>query len=183
MSNERLIARPYAKAAFEFAKSRDLAAWLKAMKLFADVAMQPTMQRILKDPMRTNEELLEMFSIVCEGLVDKEQQNFLQLVAETKRLAYLPEMYELFLAYYDAYQHLVEVDVYTPFVLSADSLQKMQISLEKRLKSRVEITQHPDKSLIGGAVIRIGDQVIDGSVKGRLNRLATHLNLKENLCQ
>lgn len=183
MSSEKLIARPYAKAAFEFAKSQDLVGWLAAMKLFAQVAMQPEIQHLLSCPTQTNDKLLAVFTAVCEGLIDSHQQNFLQIVAGAKRLACLPQMYELFLSYYDAYQQLVEVDVYTPFILSADYVQKIQASLEKRLKSRVEIMQHPDKTLIGGVVIRIGDQVIDGSVKGRLNRLATHLNLKENLCQ
>lgn len=183
MSNDVIIARPYARAAFEYAKNHDLKSWLIAIALLSEVANQTKIRALLRDPTVTPQQRLTVIKEICAGMLDQAQENFLATLASNKRLFCLSEIFNLFHQYYDEYKKLKEIDVYTPYPMSEAQKQQLINTLEKRFASDVLLHEHIDHSLIGGAVIRAGDQVIDGSVKGRLQRLATHLNLRENLCQ
>ncbi len=183
MNNAVVVARPYAKAAFEIAKSGDMTAWLKAIHLLNTVANVPKIKEILYNPTVTPAERLTIIMQICDGQLDNLQVNFLKVLAANKRLFCLSAIYALFQSYYDNYQQIVEAEVYTAFPLSEKQKQKLTISLEKKLNATVQLTEKHDPKLIGGAFIRMGDRIIDGSIAGRLKRLAGHLNLKESLCQ
>ena len=183
MSNEIIIARPYAKAAFEVAKSADMASWLNAIQLLNTVANDAKINEILNNPTVTPAERLTAIMQICDGYLDAAQCNFLKVLAENKRLFCLPAIYALFQDYYDTYQQIVEAEVFSAYPLSELQKQKLTASLEKKLNAKVQLVEKNDPSLIGGAFIRMGDRVIDGSISGRLQRLACHLNLKESLCQ
>lgn len=183
MSNDVIIARPYARAAFEYAKSHDLESWLAAIALLSEVANQAKIRSLLRDPTVTPAQRLSVIKEICAGMLDQAQENFLATLADNKRLFCLSEIFNLFHQFYDEYKKLKEVDVYTPYPMSESQKQHLIGTLEKKFNSSVLLREHIDHSLIGGALIRAGDQVIDGSVKGRLQSLANHLNLKESLCQ
>jgi len=183
VSDSTVIARPYAKAAFEFAKTHDLDSWLNALNLLGEVTSVTKINTILNNPLITSDERLAMLKEICEGQLDEPQQNFLAIMAENHRLYCLPAVKKLFQAFYDEYKQTIEAEVSTAFALSAAQKASLASTLEKKLKAKVELTETINPGLIGGAIVRIGDQTIDGSVKGRLQRLAHHLNLKESLCQ
>lgn len=182
MSNDLLIARPYAKAAFEFAKAHDLTDWLRALAMLAEVVNSPKVHQSLQDPLLTADQHLALIKAICAGCLTEPQQNFLALLAENKRLLQLPSIFVLFHQFYEQYQQVVEAHVFTAYPLSDKQTAALVNALKKRFNTGVLLTQHIDPRLMGGLLIRVGDEVIDGSVKGRLERLATHLNLKESLC-
>lgn len=157
--------------------------WLVAIALLSEVANQPKIKAVLRDPTVTPAHRLSVIKEICAGMLDEAQESFLATLASNKRLFCLSEIFNLFHQYYDEYKKLKEIDVYTPYPMDEAQKQHLINTLEKRFSSSVLLSEHIDHSLIGGALIRAGDFVIDGSVKGRLQKLATHLNLKENLCQ
>ncbi|MDH5537493.1 MAG: F0F1 ATP synthase subunit delta, partial [Betaproteobacteria bacterium] len=93
-----------------------------------------------------------------------------------RRLALLPEIVELYEALRAEAEAVIEADVTSAYALSETEQEKIRAALRRRLGREVRITTYVDASLLGGIVIRAGDLVIDGSVRGRIAALATHLN-------
>lgn len=185
MSSNLTIARPYAKAAFEYAKAHDLQAWLKALAIMAEVVSDPKIAAQIQAPNLTGGAQETLIETLCEGFLDDAQKRFISVLAENKRLHCLPEILLLFQASYDAYQHQIKATIFTPYPLTNSQQAALMAALKKRFKSDISevlLTEVIQEDLIGGVVIRIGDTVIDNSIKGRLEQLATHLNLRENVC-
>lgn len=177
MNTEKLntIARPYALAAFEFALEKsDLAAWENMLRTAAFIAQDKDMARLFISPKATQQELAEIF---CEILapIDAEKKNFISLLAEYERLVALPEIAALFATYRAQYEKTITVQVTSAVELDKPYQEKFATALTQRLKRKVELECTIDESLLGGAVIRAGDMVIDGSVRGKLNRLLESL--------
>ena len=177
MAELTTIARPYAKAAFEVAlESGALDSWSRMLSLAAVVAKQETVSVMLTDPALSSEQLAATFIEVCGDELDSKAQNFLHLLAENKRLVLLPEISSLFNILKANQEKSVDVQITTAFEVSSDISDKLAAALSKRLQRDIKLATSVDQKLIGGAIIRAGDTVIDSSVRGKLSKLAETMN-------
>lgn len=176
MMTEKLetIARPYALAAFEFAlENNALASWEAILKNATLIAENKDMMRLMNSPQVTRAELFEFFCDVLTKTkeLDNDKKNFIHLLAEYERLVALPEIAALFTQYRAQYEKTLSVSLISAKNLDGTQQQKFKDALTRRLKRKIELHCEVDESLLGGALIRAGDMVIDGSIRGKLNRL------------
>jgi len=170
------VARPYAKAAFEIALQQDrLVQWSDMLMILAQVSLNKDIQTIVNQPGSTEEQLADMFIQIAGEQADSSGQNFIKILASNKRLMVLPEIkatYELFKA---EQEKSLNVCVISFAAMTDKQKQDLSLSLKQRLKREISISETIDPSILGGVIIRAGDLVIDGSVKGKLEKLKTEI--------
>lgn len=177
MAELSTLARPYAKAAFQVAvQDGSLDSWSKMLTLSAAVSVDATVGVMLADPSLSSEKLALTFLSVCGEEIDTKGANFVHLLAENKRIGLLPEIAEQFDALKATQEKTLDVEVTTAYELSPETLAKLAQSLKVKLEREVKLNTNVDQSLLGGAVIRAGDTVIDSSVRGKLVKLAESMN-------
>lgn len=176
MAELSTLARPYARAAFEYAVNDDMAAWSSQLSLAAAVAQTEKMVKLLSSPSLTSDQQAQSFIEVCGDALSAKVQNFIKVLAENKRLALLPEISSLYEQFKANREKTVDVEVATAFELDATILEKLATALGGKLEREVNVQTAIDKNLLGGVVIRAADVVIDGSIRGRLNKLAEAMN-------
>lgn len=181
MADNNTIARPYARAAFDLAEDGGrLAAWSEALTLAGALLEDGQVADFLGNPALDEEQQLEFLvklfasagsgSSVFDGS-DSAGTNFLKLLVEYDRVEVLPEIAGHFNAYKAEVENTVDVTVTSAVPLSAAQQQEITSALKARLNRNVRLTTATDENLIGGAVIRAGDVVIDGSLRARLDAL------------
>jgi F-type H+-transporting ATPase subunit delta len=176
MADRLTIARPYARAAFEEArKNGGLAPWSEALQTAALVVKDPRVASLLDDPRVTREELAQLVDDIAAGSLGEPGANFVRTLADNHRLGYLPEIAELFGAFKDEAEGMADVTVTSAAALDAAQRDRIAAALERRLKRKVRLHYETDPALIGGAILRSGDLVIDGSLRTRLDRIAYEL--------
>ena len=176
MVERATIARPYAKAAFDFARAANaLAPWSGSLALTATIAADPRVAALATNPLITNEDLVSLVVDVAQGQLATGMQNFIRLLADNRRLLLLPEIAVQYEALRAAVENSVDVEVISAVALDAAQSAKLSAALSTRLRRAVRMHTTIDPALLGGAVIRAGDLVIDGSLRGRLERLGTEL--------
>ena len=177
MAESITLARPYANAAFEVAVAdKALAEWSEMLKTLAAVAADDKVSSLLKNPALTAEKQSDALLAICGEEVTAKGKNMVRLLAENRRLPLLPEIAEIFDVLKAAKEKSVDVDLATAYALSDALVEQLTQALQKRLDRQVKLHTSVDQSLIGGAVIRAGDTVIDSSVRGKLNKLAESLS-------
>jgi F-type H+-transporting ATPase subunit delta len=170
------IARPYAKAAFQYARDANaFAGWSRALRTAGEIVADPRIAALTKSPSLTSAELANLLVDVAGARFDAGMQNFVRVLTENHRLLLLPEIAALYESLRSAVENTVDVDVVSAVPLDAAQSDKLERALSTRLKRLVRMQTSVDPGLLGGAVVRAGDLVIDGSLKGRLERLATEL--------
>lgn len=173
MAEPITLARPYAKAAFEYAMTANkLQSWFEALGVLAAVAGHDQIKKGFGASGLTVEQKASMFVDVCGEKLDENVKNFIRMLATNKRLALLPYISELFAKMKAQQEKTIEVEVATAYELSADLINKLAQALSTKLNRVVTVQSSIDESLLGGAVIHTGDMVIDGSIRGRLAKLA-----------
>ncbi len=176
MADKTTIARPYAKAAFQEASAQGrLGPWSEALKTGAAVVSDARVGRLLGNPQVTPQELAAFISDIAGSQLDEDGRNFVSTLAENRRLAYLPEISTLFDEFKDKAEGIVDVTITSAAPIDASQQQALSAALERKLKRSVRLHCETDPALIGGAVLRAGDLVIDGSVLARLSRIAFEL--------
>lgn len=176
MSELTTAARPYARAAYAAAsKSGDQEEWSSMLMLMAGVAGDASMKTVLESPKLTSEQAASMFINVCKDKVNASGENFIKLLAENGRLTLLPEVAALFQFYRAQAEGTVEAEVISAQEISEAQAEAISASLEKRLGKKVSLKTSIDETLIGGAIVRAGDLVIDGSLRGRVSKLSSAL--------
>ncbi len=171
------LARPYAKAAFETAlQDGALDKWSGMIALSAAVSAEARVSALLSSPSLSSEQIADAFIGVCGDELDAKGQNLVSLLAENKRLVLLPEISTLFENLKANQEMSVDVEITTAFEISSDVSNKLAQALKDRLQREILLTTNVDQSLIGGAIIRAGDNVIDSSVRGKLSKLAESMN-------
>lgn len=169
------IARPYAKAAFDFAVECDsIEAWHKMLVLASHVSEDQQIQSVLTSDMKPAS-VANLFISICKEVLDEYRTNFIKVMAENKRLALLPDVLSLFMQYRLERESVADVDVISAAPLTDSQLDKITAAVEQRLSRKVKLKCHIDQSIISGFIIRSGDMVIDSSIRGRLNRLSDAL--------
>ena len=176
MAERATIARPYAKAAFEAAReARAFAPWSAGLAVAAEIVIDERVTALIKNPELPAPTVADFIIGVAGDKLDAHMQNFVRVLAENHRLLLLPEI----LAHYEVMradvENTVDVEVISAVKLDPAQAEKLAGALNTRLKRRVNMRNSVDASLLGGAVIHAGDLVIDGSVRGRLQRLRTEL--------
>jgi len=170
------LARPYAEAVFRLASERkNLAGWSDMLRLMSAISADPQMSRLIDNPRVLRERFVEFFLDVGGKKIDKDGASFVRLLAENHRVQLLPEISGLFETLRAEAEARVEAEVISASAVDDNQLKAISVALKKRLGRDVSLTTRIDPSLVGGIVIRAGDLVIDGSVRGKLGALATHL--------
>jgi F-type H+-transporting ATPase subunit delta len=176
MADKTTIARPYARAAFEEARrDQRLGPWSEALRTGATVVEDPRVQNLLGNPHVTPQQLAQLVIDIAGDGLGEHGRNFVQTLAENRRLAYLPEISKFFDELKDAAEGVVDVTVTSAAPLGEEQQRTLSQALAKRLKREVRLHTATDPELIGGAVLRAGDLVIDGSLRSRLERIAYEL--------
>ncbi|MDP1775878.1 MAG: F0F1 ATP synthase subunit delta, partial [Moraxellaceae bacterium] len=177
MAEITTVARPYAKAAFQYAQEKSrLGQWAEMLGLLADVVSDSAFRAFLAQPELSSNQQAEAVRAVCGDKIDSDANNFVMGLASNKRLEALPAIRVLFDEMRAEAEGELEVDVTAAFPLSATQTQSLAATLTEKLTRQVNLTCSVDPSLIGGAVIRAGDLVIDASVRGKLGKLGATLN-------
>ena len=173
MSQALTLARPYARAAFASAQETGtLSAWSDALVFAARVAADPQVASLLGNPRLAAADAVSVLS--PEG-AQPDFGRYLALLAENQRLPLLPEIAALYAQLRDEAERVVKATVTSATMLPDAELASIKAALCKRFGRDVEVDTAVDPALIGGAVITAGDVVIDGSLRGKLERLQSAL--------
>jgi F-type H+-transporting ATPase subunit delta len=176
MSQALTLARPYARAAFGIARDEAaLAPWSQALGFAAQVAVDPRVAHLLGDPKLANADAVALLSPADGQGAGASFARFLALLADNRRLALLPEIAGLYEQLRNEAERVVKATVTSATALPASELEGIKAALKRRFGREVEVETAIDPALIGGAVIDAGDVVIDGSLKGKLERLQSAL--------
>ncbi len=183
MAENLTIARPYAKAIFELANAEHcVEEWEQILQLLADVANDPHARALFDNPEIKNEQLQNLFDQIIEEALpklpktrNKEIKNLLALLMADKRTAVLPSIFQRYQQLLIAQRQLKEVTVTSAYALDDRRKTGMTETLTRYLNSKVVVDFREDPNLIGGVIIRMGNWVMDGSIKGKLQRLGDNL--------
>ncbi len=176
MAERTTLARPYAAAAFKQAVAEDqLDRWSEMVQFLRAVSMDRTMAGVLVDPRIAADRKAEFLLEVASGHLSKTGENFVRVLAANGRMGLLPEIGELFAERVSAHVGRSRVEIIAAFEVNAKFRQMMTGAMARRLGCEVELLVSQDKSLLGGAIVRAGDLVIDASLRGRLAALEVSL--------
>lgn len=176
MAELTTIARPYADAAFTYAReAQGLDAWSSALAFLGAVARDPNAQDLLQNPEIDNAVKLGFLKDVAQGALDPHMENFVALLLENDRLELLPEIAVLFEEKKQALEGKIEVLVRSAVSLGDAQLKAVKDGLKRRFRREVVMETQVDPALIGGMWIKAGDTVIDGTVRGQLEQLGNTL--------
>ena len=166
------IARPYAQAAYQFASAKkELPQWGALLESAANLVKDPAVASLMTNTRILPEKWLSLFKEVLAPYLNEERQNFLRFLAENSRLSALPAIAVMFKEYEAQNNKVAEVQVTTAIPLNIKQQEKLAAKLTLSLKHQVTLRCEVDENILGGAIVRAGDKVIDGSVRGQLTRL------------
>ncbi len=176
MAELATLARPYAEAVFGLAdEAGRLTEWSRAVAAMAEVVAHPEVRRYVDDPNLAPDELYAMFASLCSVELDADAQNFLRVLIANDRLLLLPEVRRQFENLKHEREGVVEAAIASAFPLSDTQRADLVSNLERRFKRKIDPHVTVDPSLIGGVRIAVGDEVIDGSVRGMLAAMSASL--------
>jgi F-type H+-transporting ATPase subunit delta len=175
MSETLTLARPYARAAFASALAGSaLADWSRKLGIAAQIVADPRVHSLVGDPRLGNADLVRLLLPPDDG-AESAFAQFLALLVENRRATLLPDIAALFEELKRDAERVLKVTVRTAVPFANGQAEAIRAALKKRFGRDIELEQRVDPSVIGGAVIDAGDMVIDGSVRGRLERLESAL--------
>ncbi|HEC18959.1 MAG TPA: F0F1 ATP synthase subunit delta [Gammaproteobacteria bacterium] len=176
MAEKSTIARPYAEAVFQLAQeSGQLQAWSELLQTLALITSDADMQSLIGNTSINREQLAQLVIDVAADVMTEQGQNLVRLLAENRRLDVVAEIAEQYDALKAEAEKTVEAEIIAAQEVSAEQQAKIAERLKARLGRDVSLTCKVDESLMGGAIIKAGDMVIDGSVSGQLNKLSVAL--------
>lgn len=178
MAELATFARPYANAAFDLASARgDQDRWSRTLDFLARTLAEPGVRTLVASPAGDAQKAYEFLELLRTefGDVTEPVRRFIQVLASNKRLALLSEISEQFEALKAEAEKTLDVEVTSAVAMTDDEMERLNAALKARFEREIEVSTAVDDSLIGGAVIRAGDTVVDGSVRGKLDKLAESL--------
>lgn len=176
MSSLTTLARPYAKAAFQLAQAdKALEAWHEMLNLAASIAGDETVLSLIKSPHVTAEQALSLITDAAGDKLNDRFRGYLEVLAENDRLPLLGEITSIYGRLRQQAERRLVARVVSAVELSDEQRKRMQSALSKRYDADIELENEIDPGVIGGAVIYAGDEVIDGSLRGRLRKLEQSL--------
>ena len=172
MSELATLARPYAAAVFKRAKETNATKeWSESLSFMSAVLENKDISVVIDNPKVNKQKLAELMLDICQEHSTVENSNFLKLLVHNNRLVLLPQIAKLYESYKAEDEGYVEVEVLAAYALSKEAKQSFSATLEKALGKKIHMNVAVDKSLIGGVLVRAGDRVIDGTIKGRLQHM------------
>ncbi len=172
MSEQISLARPYAKAIFELARdSGDYSLWSDQLEFLATVAADPAMKEIIQNPEITEQQLTDLILDVGKDQLNEQTQNLVKLLVHNDRLAAAKDINRQYLVLRDEAEQVIEAQLITASEVDGAQKRSIETALSGRLGKKIKLETSVDESLIGGAVVRAGDWVVDGSVKAQLQDL------------
>jgi F-type H+-transporting ATPase subunit delta len=175
MAELATIARPYAEALFQVAKSQDLAAWGRQLDALAQVAQDADLRQFADHPKAVAQQVVAVMTAAAKQDLAAGVQNFRQAVVETGRLAALPEIVAQYHVLANAASGVSDAQIYSAYEISDAQLAELKATLEKRFGRKLDAHVQLEPGLIGGVRVVVGDEVLDTSVKARLERMKVAL--------
>ena len=175
MAELATIARPYAEALFQVAKSHDLATWGQQLDALAQVAQDADLRQFADHPKAQSEQVVAVITAAAKQTLAAGVQNFLQTVVENGRLAALPEIVAQYHVLANAASGVSDAQIFSAYEISDAQLADLKASLEKRFGRKLDTHVQLEPGLIGGVRVVVGDEVLDTSVKARLERMKVAL--------
>ena len=181
MLEKTTIARPYAQAVFELVQeSTNIGEWSDALTLLEQIVADPQMRLLFNNPKISHQQLQDLvIEIGAEGF-SQQFRNFIKVLVSASRLQYAPQIADLFESMQADAEGTIDVEVSSAYEMDQVQQDSIAKSISERLGKKVKISSTVDESLIGGAVIRAGDSVIDASLRGRLTELGNDLILQNS---
>jgi len=177
MSNVTTLARPYAKAAFELAVAENATGrWNDMLDLASTAVTEKSLAGLLESPHASSSQIVQILTDTAGEVFDARFRDFLSVLAENKRLSLLPEIAILYQALREEADGLLRARVVSAFALDEDQATRLKNALAKRFDRKILLETEVDSSVIGGAVVYAGGEVIDGSLKDRLTKLSNSLS-------
>lgn len=172
MSEIATLARPYASAVFkrakETAKTRQ---WSESLAFMSAVTTSAEIIKVVSNPKVNREKLADLILDIAKDQTDEEAVNFLKTLLQNNRLSLLPYIYQQFESLKTEDEGYLDVEVVSAYALTKEAKHKFCASLEKKFNKKIHMNVTVDRALIGGVLVRTGDRVIDGSVRGQLQQL------------
>jgi len=176
MAEITTVARPYAEAVFKLAVAQNaLGKWADLLADMATVADNPDMRAAIGNPKLADDVIADLFLSVLKSSQDESAKSFVGVLIDNGRLALLPQIREQFDALKSEHEGVAEAAVVSAFPMSDADLAALTATLEKHFKRKIKPTVRIDKELIGGVKVTVGDEVLDASVRTRLQSMATTL--------
>jgi len=172
MAERTTVGRPYADAAFQIAREQNaLPRWSEMVKLAEAIATDAQMADLLASPKLDASEKASLLLSVAGDRFTDDMRNFVRVLTEADRIELLPEIRALFEALRNDAEGVAQATIETALPLSDAQLAEITAALSKRFGKRIETSTSINPALIGGARIAVGDAVIDGSVRGKLETM------------
>jgi F-type H+-transporting ATPase subunit delta len=175
MAEISTIARPYAEALYRVAGGGDLAAWATLVSRMADVAGNPDMQAVISNPKLAPEQVYEVFAGVLGVPLKGASENFIKTLIDNGRLAVLPEIAAQFHALKNAGEGTADAAIYSAFPMTDAQVRELIATLEKKFGVKLTPSVIVDPSLIGGVRVVVNDEVLDTSIRTRLEQMRVAL--------
>jgi F-type H+-transporting ATPase subunit delta len=171
MAELATIARPYAEALFRVAKSGNLAAWSDLVSEMAAVAALPDVKSFAANPKLSDKQVIDTFLSLLKSNVTPEAKNFVQAVVENGRLTLLPEIGKQFHELKNAAEGAADLEITSAYEMTDAQVKDLVATLEKKFGRKLNPTVKVDNSLIGGVRVAVGDEVLDTSVRAKLQNM------------
>jgi len=176
MAESVTIARPYAEAAFKLAREKgQFDNWSKMLQLIDLVVRDAAVARTISDPNVSSEQLQGLILGVCGDQLDGAGRNFVQMLEQNNRLALLPEIRAMFESLRLEHEGVLEAEIHSAFAIDEAQVAQLVKKLEGKYQRKVRARVSVDAKLIGGIKIVVGDQVVDATVRGKLDAMAAAL--------
>ena len=176
MAEATTIARPYAEAVYKLAiKNQSLATWSETLRYLAAVANNEQISALDGNPSVSIKQLSNLFVSICGNKLNDESRNFVLLMIENGRVGILPQVSESFEQLKAQHDGVLDARIVSAFAMNDGQLSKLMASLEKKFERKIEATVSVDPELIGGVKVEIGDEILDTSVRGKLEAMAIAL--------
>ncbi len=176
MAETVTIARPYAEAAFKLAREKNqLEAWSETLHLLDLVVQDAAVARCIGDPNVSTEQLQSLILGVCGDKLDAAGRNFVQVLEQNNRLAMLPEIRTMFDALRLEHEGVLEAEIHSAFAIDDAQVAQLVKKLESKYQRKVRAQVSVDAKLIGGIKIVVGDNVVDATVRGKLDAMSAAL--------
>lgn len=177
MSELSTLARPYAEAVFRMARGEnDLAGWSQRIATLSAIVSDSGVAALIGNPAVSSDRVAALVTEVAGGGLGERGSNFVKVLADNDRLTLLPEIGAQFETLKAQAEGTLEATITSAQELTQAQIDDLVAGLKAKFNRAISVEVAVDPSLIGGAVITIGDQVIDGSVKGRLEKMAFALH-------
>ena len=177
MAEMTTIARPYAQAVFGLAEDTgDLAVWSDVLQALSMVAGDSQVQALIGNPRVKQDDIVKLFVDAVGGEIDNQAENLVRLLVENDRASALPQIADIYEKLRAEAESTIDAELETALAVEVDQQEKLESALQKKLGRTVNLTCKTNEALIGGAILRAGDWVVDGSVRAQLQRLTGAVN-------